>query len=323
MITSKSFYEKSLAYSLSAIEIYNKPDFKQRSEVFSILLINAWEALLKGKILLDNNENIEALYIKKKNGYFKTNRSGTILTLGLTKCAEKIKLPAIIINNLLSLIEIRDKSIHFINQESIDYLIFTLGTASLKNYHKLCKTWFGDGIDKYNFYILPMGFVYNFKSINLLEIDKEPRTIQNLLKNITKCQSQVNSSSFEFICELEINLKSAKKITESTDLEIAVNPDATSATTIIRDRENVDRYPLTATDLFKKVKQELPETKRNTFFKYIIEKGIKDDPKYSGYLFRNKRQKDKYEKDGIVPNGISSLYNYDCLNFILNDLQQQ
>ena len=163
MITSKSFHEKSIAYSLSAIEIYNKPDFKQRSEVFSILLINAWEALLKGKLLLDNGENIEALYIEDGHGGFKTNRSGAVLTLEIIGCAKRIGLPEIIIENLLSFVEIRDNSIHFINQESIDYLVFTLGTASLKNYHRLCKDWFGDGIDRYNFYILPMGFVYNFQ----------------------------------------------------------------------------------------------------------------------------------------------------------------
>lgn len=323
MITSKSFHEKSIAYSLSAIEIYNKPDFKQRSEVFSILLINAWEALLKGKLLLDNGENIEALYIEDGHGGFKTNRSGAVLTLEIIGCAKRIGLPEIIIENLLSFVEIRDNSIHFINQESIDYLVFTLGTASLKNYHRLCKDWFGDGIDRYNFYILPMGFVYNFNSIHLLELEKEPETIQNLLKRITECQSQVNNSPFEFVCEIEVHLKSAKKITESTDLEVVVNPDATNVTTIIRDREIVERYPLTATELFKSVKNTIPERNRNDFFRYLKERGIKDDQKYSGYLFRNKRQKEKYDKDGTVPNGISSLYNHDCLKFVLNDLQKK
>ena len=145
-----------------------------------------------------------------------------------------------------------------------------------------------------------------------MELEKEPETIQNLLKRITECQSQVNNSPFEFVCEIEVHLKSAKKITESTDLEVVVNPDATNVTTIIRDREIVERYPLTATELFKSVKNTIPERNRNDFFRYLKERGIKDDQKYSGYLFRNKRQKEKYDKDGTVPNGISSLYNHDC-----------
>lgn len=43
----KSFIDKSVGAALSAIEIYNKPDFKYREETFAILMINAWELLLK------------------------------------------------------------------------------------------------------------------------------------------------------------------------------------------------------------------------------------------------------------------------------------
>ena len=55
-------YEKlvnnSLAAALSSIEIYNKPDFKYREEIFTILNINAWELLLKAKILKDANNDV-------------------------------------------------------------------------------------------------------------------------------------------------------------------------------------------------------------------------------------------------------------------------
>ncbi len=41
--------DKSVQAAISAIEIYNKPDFKYREESFSILMVNAWELLLKAK----------------------------------------------------------------------------------------------------------------------------------------------------------------------------------------------------------------------------------------------------------------------------------
>ena len=47
----KLFVEKSVGAALSAIEIYNKPDFKYREETFAILMINAWELLLKARII--------------------------------------------------------------------------------------------------------------------------------------------------------------------------------------------------------------------------------------------------------------------------------
>jgi hypothetical protein len=38
----------AIAAMVAAIEIYNKPRFAYRNEVFTILLINAWELALKG-----------------------------------------------------------------------------------------------------------------------------------------------------------------------------------------------------------------------------------------------------------------------------------
>ena len=43
----ESLIDKSIGSMLSAIEIYNKPDFKYREETFAILAINSWELLLK------------------------------------------------------------------------------------------------------------------------------------------------------------------------------------------------------------------------------------------------------------------------------------
>ena len=60
---SSRLAKKSLNATLSALEIYNKPDSKYREESFCILMINAYEILFKAKILLDNEEKINALYI--------------------------------------------------------------------------------------------------------------------------------------------------------------------------------------------------------------------------------------------------------------------
>lgn len=55
--------KKSLNATLSALEIYNKPDSKYREESFCILMINAYEILFKAKILSDNEDKIKSLYI--------------------------------------------------------------------------------------------------------------------------------------------------------------------------------------------------------------------------------------------------------------------
>ncbi|WP_423967425.1 DUF3644 domain-containing protein [Candidatus Binatus sp.] len=53
--------KKSEVAIISAIEIYNKPDFKYREETFALLALNAWELLLKVKVLAENANNARSI----------------------------------------------------------------------------------------------------------------------------------------------------------------------------------------------------------------------------------------------------------------------
>ena len=76
--------EKSIQAILSAIELYNKPVFSYREESFSILMVNAWELLLKARVLNLSNNKISSLIAmeyktltngkKSKQKYKKTNK---------------------------------------------------------------------------------------------------------------------------------------------------------------------------------------------------------------------------------------------------------
>lgn len=55
--TYRSLLDKSIGSMLSAIEIYNKPNFQYREETFAILAVNAWELLLKAYYLRLNKIN--------------------------------------------------------------------------------------------------------------------------------------------------------------------------------------------------------------------------------------------------------------------------
>ena len=57
---SQELLDKSIAAMISAIEIYNKPDFLYRGETFAILAVNGWELLLKAKYLSINNSTFPA-----------------------------------------------------------------------------------------------------------------------------------------------------------------------------------------------------------------------------------------------------------------------
>ena len=90
------FVDKAQAALIAAVEIYNKPNFSYREETFAILAINAWELLLKAKVLKDNDNDSKSIRLyeqrqtrsgeKSKKRYLQRSRSGNPRTLSLGAC---------------------------------------------------------------------------------------------------------------------------------------------------------------------------------------------------------------------------------------------
>ncbi len=314
----KNLLDKSVAAALSSIEIYNKPDFKYREEVFVILLINAWELLLKAKILMDS-KNPNAIYVYEGR-YIKKNRAKTPYTVDIMGALKKLELNNILEENLDRLVDIRDTAIHFYNNDSTSYLVYSLGAASLRNFNKLVKEWFNLDFSKtYNFNILPLGFAYNFKTFTTLAIDNEPSVIKNIILDISERQknNQVENEGFYLVCEIKAEIVSAKRIAEVKAPRIIVDKEAKDAAIAIIERKNVtDLYPYTWTDLRDKLKKEVPKFKQNDLNKIIKKHNLKGDEKYSAYNFRSQRQEREYKRTKRGGSAIPVLYNNDCFELI-------
>jgi hypothetical protein len=320
---SQLLLDNSIAAALSAIEIYNKPDFKYRNEIFVILMSNAWELLLKAKILADNTDNLHSIYVilDKTTGTFKTNRNGTPLTIELLGALKALSVDDVIQDNITSLIEIRDTATHFVNRQPIDYLVYSLGVACLKNYHKLVNDWFKRNLLEYSFYILPIGFVQHFHSFSLLDFDKEPDNIQRMLKNIDANQGKESTNGFHFNCEIEINLVSAKKITSNTDLTVGLDPTSKHIMTVEKKVRITEQYPLSYKELYDKANQKLPPKMVSTYLnKFLSVHKIKNNKDYSEYNFRTLLQETEYNKTGNVSKNTPSIYNHNCLNYVIAEL---
>jgi hypothetical protein len=84
--------EKAVAAITSAVEIYNKPGFRYRDETFALLALNAWELLLKARVVQVNGGKQRAIFVyekrKTKAGalsakeYLKRSRSRNPMTIG-------------------------------------------------------------------------------------------------------------------------------------------------------------------------------------------------------------------------------------------------
>lgn len=318
--------DSSLSAALAAIEIYNKPNFAYREEAFTILMINAWELLLKAKILKDAKDDITSLYVSDKKGGYKQSRSGANLTIEITGATSKVGLTPPVAKNIEALIEIRDTAVHFYHDQSLSYLVYTLAAASLQNYQKLLTSWFNMSLTDYNFYILPLSFSYTFKTLSLLELSKEPESIANLIKSAISTQALIEQDEqFYFICEITTQVKKIVPYVETdADLTVSIDQTASNSDRLIINRpvSLTDQYPFSHKELCERVKKERPYAKQTGIDKVIRNHRIKDNPKMSAYNFRTKTQKDQYEKTKILPGSVPSIYNENACRFIIASLPE-
>jgi hypothetical protein len=322
---SETLLANSLQAMLASIEIYNKPDFKYREQVFTILNVNAWELLLKAKIINNEKEKIESLYALKRDGMPKFNRSGNPMTIEILACISRLSLDQMVSENIKALVEIRDTVIHFYHDDSLSYLVYTLGVASLRNYQRLIKDWFSRSLLEYNFYILPMAFAYNFKTLSILDLEKKQGAVSNLIKSVNKTQSLLKQSEdYYFVCEVSTEIKSAKKFAGDPDFTTSIDPGTLQNTTIvIKEQRLIDKYPISYKQLFEKVRQSSSGAKQSLINKIIKQYKIKSNPKLSACNFLTKAHEEKYKKDGILPKGITSIYNEDAIRFVIEKIEEK
>jgi hypothetical protein len=127
--------DKSVEAYILSLEIINQLSVKYRVETFSYLICNAWELLLKAKLLEDSRKRGAIYYPKKRK---QLRRS-----LSLADCLKRVfvneKEPTR--RNLERIIELRDASVHLIISQ-VPKDILGLFQACVLNYHKYLASWF-------------------------------------------------------------------------------------------------------------------------------------------------------------------------------------
>jgi hypothetical protein len=319
---SLELLENSINAALASIEIYNKPNFKYREQTFTILNVNAWELLLKAKIVKDASEDISSLYIQRQEGNYKTNRSGNFLTIEIMGALNKLALEIPVAENIKALVEIRDTVTHFYRDDAIEYVVFSLGVASLKNYQSLIKHWFNKSLTEFNFHILPLAFSYDFRTLAMLDLAGKPDAIANIIRMVTKSHEDIDSSDdFHFVCEVTTEIKSAKKFMGEADFTTMIDTEAKSGSAIyIKTQNPHDRYPLSYKKLVEKVKEQRSDVKLADIQKIIKQSDLKKNEKYAGFIFTNKVHEDRYKEKGEL-HYATSIYNSDAIRFIVEKLE--
>ena len=141
------------------------------------------------------------------------------------------------------------------------------------NYSRLIQGWFGVGLREYDFYILPLGFAYPFETMSVADLEKEPSDIAAIIREVSRAQEQGSDSDGQFflVCEINTTLVSAKKITEETDLVVAVDGDTGSPVLVSKKVKLTDQYPYTWTQVLERLKAERAGVNQNAFNSFIRE----------------------------------------------------
>lgn len=218
--TYRSLLDKSIASMLSAIELYNKPNFQYREETFAILVVNAWELLLKAIILRQNRYKLRSLYVLKhcinKDGtksttrkYVDKNRSGNPKTISIMETLfildNKKYLPTNLRDNIEALIELRDNSIHFANMDDISRQIQELGFACIKNYITLIKEKKIEiDMSNYNFYLMPLAYVSS-NMVSESVLTEETKNYLTLVKS--KIAKEESDQNYDIAITIDIDFK--------------------------------------------------------------------------------------------------------------------
>lgn len=292
---SRLMLEKSVSAMLSAIEIYNKPDFKYREETFSVLCINAWELLLKAKILHLSGNKISALFVmeykilstggKSKRKYPKTNRSGNPLSINLNESYRVIvedygvKIDKPVNDNLIAITEIRDNSIHFVNNDFyLSLKVQELGTAALQNYLHLVKEWFGDVLSGYNFYLMPISFFRDFHTAKGVVINTNEKKLLNYINSIEQ-QYDINEPIKNYNLTLSIDVKFQKaKSTTGVQVQVTNNPNASQI--ILLDEEIAEKYPWDYQILKTRLSKRYSDFKINSEY-HLKRKELEKDSRFA------------------------------------------
>ncbi len=217
--TRRGLKGRLLANSVDAfvlsIETINRLSVQYRVEAFSFLICNAWELLLKAKILDDSNART-AIYFPRKRGERRR-------TLALRDCVKRIYLNAHdpTRRNLERVADIRDEAVHLvIGQVPKDVL--ALFQACVLNFHRELGTWFGVSLSD----IVPVGMmtlVYDLSPDHFdprapamrRQLGRDAAIYLARLQDDLRREHQTMGESAEFSVVIDYRLATTKKASDA------------------------------------------------------------------------------------------------------------
>jgi len=278
----KVLVDKSIAACCAAIEIYNKPVVPHREETFAILVIAAWELLLKARLIKENGNQLRAIYeteaAKRRDGTpskrkgIRRNKAGNPITISTSAAIERTTalttkpLDAACKENLDLLIEVRNNAVHFVNEDrDLAIRVHEVGVAALRNYAIALADWFEQDISSLRFSILPLSFD-GAVAAQVIPSAKRSQQAQNLLAHMDRAISgapEPKDSRFAVSLRVETRIV-GNRAPDAVPIKYGRGPDA--AKVELTEEALRQGWPHDYRELVRRVQKLVPRLKQNQAF---------------------------------------------------------
>ena len=215
----------SVAALGAAVDIYNRPNMKYREESFVILLVNAWELLLKGVL----SKHKRRIYYSKKPGQpYRSLSISDALTRSEPMFPQEVAYRPTS-ENLRLLIQYRDSAIHFYNRPGMGSLIYGLAQTATVNYRDVVQAVFDrDVADDITLSLFPLSIASPVDPVEFLR-KKSASTKSGPIEEFTRQVRELVSSleadgqdTGRLFTTFSVHLRSTKKIS-SADFVVGVD----------------------------------------------------------------------------------------------------
>ena len=257
---------------LAAIETYNKTAFEYREEAFCILMINAWEVLLKARIVDRNGNRLEKIYLREKGLRFKRSRhTGSPLTISLERALSECDVPASVQTNIETLYGVRNEISHLGPLHSdLRQKISEFGTASVENFTRLLQQWFNEPVEATH--LLPVGFIGGMVGVSANPSLRQ-RQLLHELRRISD-NSEVSGEGYDVA--LRVNVEIAR--VSGGGGTIGVTSDANAPIVRISDEELLEMFPDTFDSMRNACRNRYQNFKQNAIFNQHL-RAMKANPR--------------------------------------------
>lgn len=291
----KALVRKAISACVAAIEVYNKPIMPHRDETFAMLAVSAWELLLKARLLKEAGNKLKAIQVLEpvtgKDGKptkrlrVKLNRAKNPQTISLGEAMRRVaalpkqKLDKACEANIVSLMEIRDNAVHFLNDDpEMARRTHEAGAACIRNFVVAAGEWFDEDLSQHRFMILPLSFEAA-TAPGLAVPGRRSQQAANLMAYLDRAGDMypvTAGSRYAASVKVETRIVGARNA-DATPVRITGGPDAPEVR--LTDEQVAAGWPLDYAAFCARIRKRLPGLKINQAFHDAV-RPMKTQPRY-------------------------------------------